>query len=309
MAPRNDDIAQAPRLRIRGTNAATIPWQYTSYAAPMRGSMKFGVIGLCLAALVTREAVLTWPGTAVVRILDVGQGSAALIVSKHGRRALVDGGPDHSVLGGLHRGMPFLTRRIDLVVLSHPDSDHLTGLISVLERYDVGMLLLSDVPKSSARYDALLALAIARGIPLAVADPLHDIALDDDVLLDIVWPPPPGFPRPTAANDLSVAVRVVSGSAAVLLPGDLSEKAEALLMRNGQELRSDVLVLGHHGSRTSSSTGFILAVGPSLGIVSAGADNHYGHPSPATLARFAALHIPVRSTLEEGDIVVKMNSH
>ncbi len=273
----------------------------------MRHASRLVVIAGFAAFLLWRECPLLWPGVARVHIFDVGQGSAALIVSAGGKRALIDGGPDARVLEGLHRAMPFLSRRIDLVVLSHPDSDHLTGLLPVLERYDVGAILLSGVAKTSARYDTFLALAARDGIPILIADPLRDIILDTDVLLDIVWPPPPGRPRPSAANDLSVTVRVISGSASVLLPGDISERAEKLLLTTGQTVDSDVLVLGHHGSRTSTATGFLLAVSPHAAVVSVGAENRYGHPHPSILARLAHFGIALRSTALEGDIVLQMS--
>jgi competence protein ComEC len=145
----------------------------------------------------------------------------------------------------------------------------------------------------------MLAEIRTRNTPTALADPRRDIDLGDGVVLDILWPPPGLLGARVSRsklNDTSVMLRVTHGTGSILITGDTEERSERALLATRQNLRADILVVPHHGSKTSSSTGFLLAVRPSLAIVSAGRGNPYGHPHPAILARYRALGIQMRMT-------------
>jgi competence protein ComEC len=136
-----------------------------------------------------------------------------------------------------------------------------------------------------------------------IADPTKDIDLGDGVTLDVIWPPPTLLGRDMKdVNNSSIVARVLYGSDAVLLGGDAEEKEERDVLASGADIRATVLKAGHHGSKTSSGTGFLLAVDPDTVAISCGRDNSYGHPHQVILDRFRALGIPARVTAWEGDI-------
>lgn len=241
-----------------------------------------------------------------VNVLDVGQGDAILITTPSSQRILLDGGPDLSVLERLGEDLPFFDRRIDLLVLSHTDADHLRSFPEILDRYDVQRVLMTGVARDTSAYEAFLVAVDEAGVPVILADADHDLDLGEGVTIDVLWPDRRLYGEEVKEpNDASIVTQLRSGDREVLLTGDISSEVETELLKRGYDLRSDVLKVPHHGSRTSSSTGFLLAVQPQLAIVSVGAGNSYGHPHPHVVARYASLGIPLRSTAEEGSITLR----
>ena len=239
-----------------------------------------------------------------VTFLDVGQGDAILIEGPRGNRILVDGGPGGDVVSdALGRNLPFYDRRIDLVVLTHPQADHLAGLTVVLDRFRVGGLMTTRFPASTALYDRWQQALAGSGIPRVTAMRGQWIDLGDGARLTVLNPTP--STRSTGdsgLNDSSIVLRLTMGDVSVLLTADISAETEAALISRGTDLRSAVLKLPHHGSATSSSTEFLQRVQPVVDIVSAGANNPYGHPAPEVLARLEG--DAVYRTDENGDITV-----
>lgn len=262
--------------------------------------------GLC--ALAWASALHQPDGLLHVHTLDVGQGDAILVVTPNGRRMLVDGGPSPSaVLDGLGRRFPPWDRRLDVVVLTHPDADHVGGLPAVLDRYSVDVVIEPDVhhdtPDARAWRAATDAEAAAGARLLhAVAGMRIDLDPQAGVIADVLWPPTERPPPPDAVNDHSVVLRLVHGRTTVLLTGDIESEVEARLVRDGAPLAADVLKVGHHGSDTSTTPAFLAAVRPSLAVISVGADNRFGHPTEGVLERLAS--VPVRRTDLEGAVEI-----
>lgn len=240
-------------------------------------------------------------------VFDVGQGDALMLVSPTGKQVVIDGGPDRTMLIRLGQAMPFFDRTIELLVLTHPDADHVTALPEVLRRYRVERILLTGVKHDSRIYADFLRMTEAEGAQILLADPGLDIDLGDEVILDVVWPPPGQLGKtPKQSNDTSVVLRVFAGNKSVLLTGDIEEKAETAILASGADLDADILKSPHHGSRTSSSTGFLLAVSPELVLISVGRNNKFGHPHPWVTRRYQTLGIPYRTTAEEGTIAIPL---
>ncbi len=240
-----------------------------------------------------------------IYFMDVGQGDSALIVTPSGKQIIIDGGPDNSTLTQWSKYMPFFDRSIDMLVLSHPQLDHIFAFPDILRRYRVGRILITGVQYKLPRYDEFLRLVNEQRIPVWIADPRKDIDLGDGIVLDIIWPPPTLFGKEMKdVNSASIILRVLSRSGSVLFTGDAEETGERAALASGADVSATVLKAGHHGSKTSSGTGFLLAVHPSLAAISAGKKNPFGHPHKVILDRLRALGIPVRVTAREGTIEV-----
>ena len=246
------------------------------------------------AALLIAAAVVLWlrladgpDGMLRVHFLDVGQGDSTLIVTPSGRQMLIDGGPDGDVVSQRLSGvLPGGDRSLDVVLMTHLDSDHSQGLLAVLERFAVGAVL-TGPPTADGPVRPEWEQTLARkGISPMEVSAGHRIVLDDGVALEVLNPVP-GHPLGDANND-SVAVRLEYGNVSVLLAADMEDEAELRLADSSAEISSTVLKAGHHGSGTSSAQKFLDAVGPEIAVVSAGLDNQYGHPAPEALERLEA---------------------
>ncbi len=240
-------------------------------------------------------------GELTVTFLDVGQGDSIFIQTPNGRQVLIDGGGTKKVLRELGSALSPLDRSIDIVIGTHPDLDHIGGLGEVFSRYDVGMYIDSGFRETGALQEELLRSVEEEGIsPLAVRT--NDvIALDEGVFLYFLFPD-----RDISEGDTnltSVVCKLVYGKTSFLFTGDAPESVESYLVYLfGNGLESDVLKVGHHGSKTSSSDGFVHAVSPDYAVISAGCDNTYGHPHEEVIQRFKKLDTEVLETCGEGSI-------
>jgi len=272
---------------------------------PVKRLPMVAVLGtLTIVALLVWLALFTLPdGRLHVSFLDVGQGDSILMESPSGYQILVDGGPSPAaVTFALGKGLPFWDRSLDLVVLTHPQEDHLAGLIGVLERYRVGLLLDSGEECASEACQRFWELVEEKEIPYRKAEAGMEVELGDGVRIE-VFHPPPELLRGTGSdvNNNSVVLKVTMGRASLLLTGDIEEEGERALLASGQPLRSLVLKAPHHGAATSLTPRFLREVSPQLAIISVG-ENRFGHPAPETLAKLSSL--TTLRTDEEGIIEV-----
>lgn len=247
--------------------------------------------------LVAQEKPLT------VWFLDVGQGDAIFIEMPTGEQVLVDGGRGSAVLAKLGSVMWPWDRSIDVVIPTHPDADHIGGLPGVFERYDVSNVYQSGAVADTDIDRALRAAIEAEGAQVLLVSE-REAFIFGNVSLDVLSPvrPLPGeFVEDR--NDESVVVLLTYGDTSVLLTGDAESGAEATFGALAGDV--DVLKAGHHGSRTSSSESFLQIVTPEIAIISAGADNSYGHPHPAVLDRLNRAGAKVLRTDLDGDILLR----
>lgn len=270
-----------------------------------RESLIVAILLSVVLGLLCRET-LAWTASPTLTVFDVGQGDSILL-SDGGYQVIIDGGPDGAILSHLGHVMPFFDRTIDLLVLSHPHMDHLQSFPELLRRYRVAAVLITGVDYSNPRYEEFLELLRHDNTRIVVVDPDSDLRIGP-FDIDVLWPPPEYFGLPMKdVNDNSVLLRVsVLHGKSVLLTGDMEEKEERAVLQAGTDVHADILKVAHHGSRTSSSTGFLLAVDPDLAIASVAKENSYGLPDEDVIARYAALGIPLRMTMDEGTIVVPL---
>jgi len=238
-----------------------------------------------------------------VTFFDVGQGDAIFIETPYGRQILIDGGPDKTVLDKLSQTIPFYDRTIDLLVLTHPDADHITGLVEVLNYYQVGHILTSGLKKDTAVYQRWRNLIEERNIPLTIAQTGQRVILQEGIVLKILWPEQSLIKSMAKnANNSSVVSQLVYGQSEFLLTGDIEKEIEQYLVRHSVSngLESDILKVPHHGSKTSSSYNFLKAVNPQIAIISVGLNNRFKHPHSEVLERLRDFLI--YRTDENGDI-------
>jgi len=260
------------------------------------------LVGTAIILLVL--AFFTWrtlpDGRLHVVFLDVGQGDAIFIQTPSGRQVLVDGGPSETVLlSQLGRQMPFWDRTLDLVVLTHPDADHITGLVPVLERYQVETVVFREMEIESEVYEYWLQLLETEGATVYRGEAGLRLTLDDGLEMDVLHP---GAELLEEANNNSVVTRLTYGQVSVLLPGDIEAEVEHRLVVEGAPLRSTVLKAAHHGSCSSTTQEFLDAVDPEVVVISVGADNRFGHPCAEVVERLEGL--PVYRTDEQGVVEV-----
>ncbi len=272
----------------------------------LRHPLAFHVLVLIICVVCVHELRTNPTGTLEAYFLNIGQGDATLLVSPSGHQILVDGGPDRSVLGQLSHHMSFLDRTIDLVVLTHPDSDHSAGLLWVLRRYNVRAVLITGVQAETQIYRDLLSEISSQHIPILLPDPRKDIVFDDGLVFDVVAPLTTDFGKKVDdTNNSGIVFRALWNDRSILMTGDIEAPAEDALLRSGQPFESVVLKVAHHGSKTSSGTGFLLAASPKQAMISAARQNKYGHPNKEILNRLRSFGILTHVTAWEGEGLYK----
>jgi len=250
-------------------------------------------------------------GTLTVSFLDIGQGDSIFIDSPSGRQVLIDGGPDASVLRRLPQVMPLYDHSIDVVIGTHPDSDHIAGLIDVLQRYDVSYVVQSSVLGSTPTWNAFEDAIKAdqkKGTRVITAIRGQIIDLGDGAYLEVLSPDR-SLPH-TDTNTACVVTRLVYGATSFMLPCDAPQDIEKYLVElastplgiNDGSLHSTVLKAGHHGSKTASSPLFVGEVDPEYAVYSRGCNNQYGFPDQETVQTFAKFGIPTFDTCKDGTV-------
>ena len=249
---------------------------------------KQGAVFVALLAALIWAAVITAPDKRFqVSFLDVGQGDAIFITTPSGEQILIDGGPDpEAVCVELGERLPFWDKSLDLVILTHPDDDHIAGLIEVLHRYDVEQVLESGLEVESAAYEEWLALIKKNGIEHTVGVAGQEIDLGNGIMMDVLHPSSEVLDLgDSSINNSSMVLCLRHGEVNFLLTGDIEQEVEDELRHSGIITNSTVLKIAHHGSNSSTTSQFLEAVDPEVAVISVGEDNPFGHPRKEVVAR------------------------
>lgn len=272
-------------------------------------------------------------GQTRIIFFDVGQGDAALIETKSGRQILIDGGPDDAVLEKLKANIDWSDKFIDVVVLTHPHADHVSGLNAVLARYEVGEVWLTGVVHTTAAYFEFLDLIKDNGIKTRVIYNCTNhvsgeiapayfavkklgetidqrcadrIMIEDDVYFDVLWPQENlTGTEIDNLNNSSIVLKLITPDKTFMLMADAETEVEEKILESLEKkinvLKSDILKVSHQGSNDSSSEEWLEAVSSSQAIISVG-ENSYGHPSLRTIRRLERLEAEILRTDEDGDV-------
>lgn len=265
--------------------------------------LKKPIFWLILILILILAAIFQLPDNQLHLVFcDVGQGDAILI-SQGSNQILIDGGPGQSVLGCLSNHLPFWDREIEVVVATHPEADHITGLIDVIERYNVKQFVVNSLGKESAVFAEFRTAVLNEGSDIYFPKEGDRIKINSLELL-VFWPQSQekvlgATTVVQGVNEASIVLKLSFGSFDALLTGDISTKVESQLDLEDVE----VLKVAHHGSKYSTSKEFLEQTQPELAVISVG-KNPFGHPTSEVIERIGELGIKLLRTDEEGEIEV-----
>jgi len=242
-----------------------------------------------------------------VYFLNVGQGDSEFIKTPENHQIIIDGGPDSLVLTEISKLMPFWDRTIDLVVLSHPEKDHMQGLLEILKKYKADYILWSGVKKTAPEYDEWMNI-LGRQKKLGakiMATKSGDIVRLGEVKIETIFPFESLAEKEIkdTSNNTCIVSKLIFGTNSFLFSGDIDTTAEKEIIARSDlaTTKSDVLKVSHHGSKYSTSEDFLANVSSKFAVIEVG-KNFYGHPTPETLQRLEKFGIQILRTDINGTI-------
>ncbi len=254
---------------------------------------------LLLTVLAACRPAAAPPGQLEVHFIDVGQGDAILVRAPGGGNLLIDGGErEPGVLGYLEK---LGIRQLDVVVATHPHTDHIGGLIAVLKKMPVKEVWIDGQAQTTKTYEDFLDAIDKSGAAFHEARRGGEIRLAG-LVFRILHPRQPFLEE---INNNSVVLKMAYGQVSFLFPGDAESEAEKSIMAYNGDLKSTVLKLGHHGSRTASSEAFLKAVQPQVAVYMAGLGNSYGHPHRETISKLNKLKVKIYGTDVNGTVIIR----
>ncbi|GLC89891.1 MBL fold metallo-hydrolase [Lysinibacillus piscis] len=254
------------------------------------------ILAGCIEMVPTEKVPVSAGHEMKVHFIDVGQGDSILIESPNGKTMLVDGG----VKGAGQNVVSYIKSlgmtKLDIVVATHPDADHIGGLIPVLSTLKVGQFYDSGKVHTSQTFEELLTLVDTKNIPYDVPQTGDTLAFDEAIQVKVLH----ADEQAVDNNDASIVLKITYGQVSFLLTAD----AGIAIEKDMRDVRATVLKAGHHGSNTSSSESFIQAVHPEVTVLSYGQDNKYGHPHAEVVERLQAMGSEIYATAEMGTITI-----
>ena len=238
--------------------------------------------------------------------IDVGQGDSHLITTPSGAHLLVDAGDIKRQDSGKDIIVPYLhhigVSHLDALIITHPDQDHFGGALSLIKTFPVKELWITDCARIEAKEEWQQIISEAYRREIRIRDIVRGFRFKEKLFdLKVIHPE---TKHCIDANTQSITIRAAALGHSVLLTGDLTVQGEKEIMTTDAYLKSDVLKLGHHGSKTSSSRKFLTQVSPSLALISSGRKNRFRHPSKQVIQRLDSLQIPYLNTAQRGTIDV-----
>lgn len=236
-----------------------------------------------------------------VHYIDVGQADSVYISLPDGKTMLIDAGENEDGDTVVNYIKALGVSSIDYLVATHPHADHIGGIDDVINNFDIGTLYMPDAYSNTKTFESVLDAVENNNVKMVRAKNGVYICKESDLTIKILSPISTHYDE---TNDYSAVVRIVYGDTSFLFMGDAEKLVERQLISSSEQISSDVLKVGHHGSSTSSCEQFIKAVSPSLAVISVGESNSYGHPHDEVLRRLQGAHIPILRTDLQGTVVV-----
>lgn len=264
------------------------------------------LVGLLLGIFLTIGINLL-PKPWSVTFFNVGQGEAALIQGGQQETVLIDGGPDQSIVNLLANKLSWGRHSIDLVILSHPHSDHLAGLVAVMNKYQVKKILMPEVTRTTTLYKQFQKIIQDKKIEVLKPRLGYEYKIGSSINMQILSI---GLPKQAEIdpNFASLVVKISNGQNDFLFMGDAPEEVEKIMLANETAVAAEVIKVAHQGSQTSSSLEFLTKVKPVIAVISVGLNNSYGHPNQKVLNNLKSVKAKVLRTDQDGEINMVINN-
>jgi len=249
------------------------------------------------------EGIIFYSNNQKLKVIffDIGQGDAILI-EKGSTQIIIDGGPDGSkMMEKLGKFVPFWDRKIEVVFATHPDADHISGLVEVLENYEIGQLIDNSFESDSKVYKKYRETFQEKKISRLKGERGLEIK-KEDMRMKIIYPATINNVASKDSNSGSLVIRLDFGENSFLFTGDFPIEKEELLLNQKEDIEADVLKVSHHGSAYASGEKFLEKVHPRDAIISVGKNNRYNHPAKEVLERLKKIGARIMRTDENGDI-------
>lgn len=240
-----------------------------------------------------------------VNFINVGQGDGILIQTPEGKNVLVDSGPNTAENAVLSYMKSKGVKKLNIIVATHPHEDHIGNMDVIIHDFAVGKVYAPNVTTNTKAFESFLLAVKDKGLKLLIPDVGQNISPDSKVKMIVLSPNKKD--RYDDLNDYSIVIKMEYGKTSFLLMGDATSNIEEKILHNSKlkaMLKSDVLKVGHHGSKYSSTSAFLNTVKPKYAVISVGKDNPYGHPSPLTLSKLKSLGAEILRTDKQGTITI-----
>lgn len=248
----------------------------------------------------TVKAQVVTAGELQVHFIDVGQGASQLLIGPTGKTMLIDAG-DNSMEGTVVGYLQQMgVKKIDILIGTHPDADHVGGLDKVIDHFDIGNIYMPRIQANTKTYESVLQSIKAKGLKVSTAKAGLTLDWEPDMEVKMIAP----VHTYEDTNEMSAVLHLTYRDTSFLLMGDAEAESEADILQSGVDLKADVLLVGHHGSRTSTSEALLNRVKPAYAVIQVGKDNKYDHPAPETLKRLTHKGIQIYRNDEQGNIIV-----
>ncbi|HBB03065.1 MAG: beta-lactamase [Candidatus Peregrinibacteria bacterium GW2011_GWF2_38_29] len=255
--------------------------------------MKYAAIFILIMIFVSAFLLNELPDNRLhIYFLDVGQGDCILIKSPENKTILIDAGPGSSAVKLIGKTLGHLNRKIDLMILSHPHKDHFEGMLEVVKRYEIGKILLPNASSADPLYSTLLNEIKSRKIETAFVPQNSDIDFGAGVFMDFLYSDSTISDK-KSANESSVIFRLLYGKTSIIFTGDAPIEEEYSALKLNKDFSADLIKIGHHGSKYSTSEEFLYEINSIYAAIQSGAKNRFGHPHKEALDRLEKRNVQI----------------
>ena len=275
------------------------------------------IIAITIIIVLVFQIIKILPSDLKIYFIDVGQGDSTLIVTPNHKTILIDGGGslDNDVYDvGKNTLIPYLldrgTTRLDYIIISHFDSDHVGGILSIIKELKVKKIIISKQGEDSENYKEFLKIVKEKRISVQVVKAGDVLKIEKNINLEILWPQD-NLILENILNNNSIVMRLNYINFSMLFTGDIEQIAEEEIVKkymNTNKLNSTIIKIAHHGSKTSSIQEFLSLVKPKIALIGVGKDNNFGHPNFEVLERLQNMNCKILRTDENGEITIVVNS-
>ena len=243
-----------------------------------------------------------FPSSYRITFFDIELGDSVLVQTPEGKNILIDTGSGTDIISKLSGAMSFFSKNIDILVITHGDSDHIGGVRDVFARYNVENVFFTGASKKALMFQELLQTIEEQKISWRIMESKKDYLIDSEFIVDVLYPLQNISFLQDHGNNESFVFFLSLFRNKILFTGDMEKESEDILLKEGEDLHADILKVPHHGSKTSSSLSFIQAVNPRVAIAQAAIKNKFGHPHNMIVERYESLGVQFLQTGKEGDI-------